>query len=69
MPPFIYRSKAMKKINNLKNVAIIMDFAVSIIASAIQKSNPSVSGMLFGLSALILLVAVVCVVIELVKKK
>ena len=59
----------MKKINNLKNVAIIMDFAVSIIASAIQKSNPSVSGMLFGLSALILLVAVVCVVIELVKKK
>lgn len=69
MPPFIYRSKAMKKINNLKNVAIIMDFVVSIIASAIQKSNPSVSGMLFGLSALILLVAVVCVVIELVKKK
>lgn len=69
MPPFIYRSKAMKKINNLKNVAIIMDFVVSIIASAIQKSNPSVSGMLFGLSALILLVAVVCVVIELVKQK
>lgn len=59
----------MKKVNDVKNIAIVLDFVVSIIASAIQKSNPSVSGMLFGLSAVILLVAVVCVVIELVKKK
>ena len=54
-------------LNTIKNVAIILDFVVSIIASAIQKSNPSVSGMLFGLSAVILLVAVVCVVVEWVK--
>ncbi|MBO6119208.1 MAG: hypothetical protein J6P02_01940 [Lachnospiraceae bacterium] len=59
----------MKKVNDVKNIAIVLDFVVSIIASAIQKSNQSVSGMLFGLSAVILLVAVVCVVIELVKKK
>ena len=54
-------------LNTIKNVAIILDFVVSIIASAIQKSNRSVSGMLFGLSAVILLVAVVCVVVEWVK--
>ena len=59
----------MKKINNVKNIAILLDFAVSIIASAIQKTNPNLSGMLFGLSAVILLVAVICVIVELVKNK
>ena len=59
----------MKKINNVKNTAILLDFAVSIIASAIQKTNPNLSGMLFGLSAVILLVAVICVIVELVKNK
>lgn len=58
----------MKTINNIKNIAILFDFVVSIVASAIQKSNPSLSGMLFGLSAVILLVAVICVIIELIKR-
>ena len=57
----------MKTINNIKNIAILLDFVVSIVASAIQKSNPRLSGMLFGLSAVILLVAVICVIIELIK--
>lgn len=59
----------MKNINSVKNIAILLDFVVSIIASAIQKTNPDLSGMLFGLSAVILLVAVICVIVELVKKK
>ena len=58
----------MKTINNIKNIAILLDFVVSIVASAIQKSNPRLSGMLFGLSAVILLVAVICVIIELIKR-
>lgn len=58
----------MKTINNIKNIAILLDFVASIVASAIQKSNPSLSGMLFGLSAVILLVAVICVIIELIKR-
>lgn len=59
----------MKNINSVKNIAILLDFVVSIIASAIQKTNPNLSGMLFGLSAVILLVAVICVIVELVKNK
>lgn len=59
----------MKKVNSVKNIAILLDFVVSIIASAIQKTNPNLSGMLFGLSAVILLVAVICVIVELVKNK
>lgn len=58
----------MKRINSVKNVAIILDFVVSMIASMIQKSNPSLSNALFGASAVILLIAVVCVAIELVIK-
>ena len=58
----------MKKVNSIKNFAILLDFAISIVASAIQKSQPALSGMLFGLSALVLLVAVVCVLIEMFKK-
>ena len=54
-------------VNKIKNIAIILDFAVSIIASSLQNSNPQLSGMLFGASAVILLVAVICVIIELVK--
>lgn len=57
----------MEKLNLVKNIAIIADFIVSIIASVIKDSNPSLSGMLFGITAVILLVAVVCVVIEWVK--
>ena len=56
-------------VNKIKNIAIILDFAVSIIASSLQNSNPQLSGMLFGASAVILLVAVICVIIELIKKK
>lgn len=58
----------MKRINSIKNVAIILDFVVSMIASMIQKTNASLSGALFGASAVILLIAVVCVIIELVIK-
>ncbi len=57
----------MEKLNLVKNIAIIADFIVSIIASAIQNSNPSLSGVLFMVTAVILFVAVVCVVIEWVK--
>lgn len=57
----------MKKINNVKNIAIILDFVVSIIASSLQQSNPKLSSSLFGVSAIILIVAVICVVVEVVK--
>lgn len=59
----------MKNINSIKNCAIILDFIVSGIAAGIQKTNPALSGTLFGASAVILFVAVVCVVIEFVRKK
>ena len=57
----------MKTINMIKNVAIILDFAVSIIAASIQKVNTTLSESLFGLSAIILLIAVICVFLELIK--
>ncbi len=57
----------MNKVNCVKNIAIIADFIVSIVASALQNSKPSLSGILFGASAVILFVAVVCVVIEWIK--
>ncbi len=59
----------MKRINTIKNVAIILDFVVSGIAAGIQKSNPSLSGTLFGASAVILFVAVVCVIVEFVESR
>ena len=59
----------MKRINTIKNVAIILDFVVSGIAAGIQKSNPSLSGTLFGASAVILFVAVVCVIVEFIKSR
>lgn len=59
----------MKNINSIKNCAIILDFIVSGIAAGIQKTNPALSGTLFGASAVILFVAVVCVVTEFVRKK
>ena len=59
----------MKRINTIKNIAIILDFVVSGIAAGIQKSNPSLSGTLFGASAVILLVAVVCVIVEFIKSR
>ena len=59
----------MSKISLIKNVAIIADFIISIIASVIKKSMPEVSNMLFGISAIVLIVAVICVIIELVNRK
>lgn len=59
----------MKNTNTIKNWAIILDFIVSGIAASMQQSNPVLSGTLFGVSAIILFVAVVCVVIEFVKKQ
>lgn len=58
----------MKKINLVKNIAIIVDFVISGIATSIQNSNQALSGLLFGASAIILFVAVVCVVLELILK-
>ena len=54
-------------INLIKNVAIILDFLVSILASMMAGSNPGLSGSLFGLSAVILFIAVICVVVEVVQ--
>ena len=59
----------MMDVNLIKNIAIILDFIVSISASAIQGSNPVMSGALFGLSAIILFIAVICVIVELLMKK
>lgn len=59
----------MKNVNTIKNIAIILDFVVSLIASMIQSTNPTLSGILFLLSAIILFVAVICVIIEFIKKK
>ena len=56
----------MSKIGVIKNVAIIADFIISIIASVIKNSMPEVSNMLFGISAIVLIVAVICVIIEFV---
>ena len=55
--------------NLIKNAAIILDFIVSIIAAMMQASNPGMSGMLFGLSAVILFVAVICVIVEVIQNR
>ena len=57
------------KINTIKNIAILLDFLISMVASMIQKSNSSLSGILFGISAIILFIAVICVIIEIIKTK
>ncbi|MBO7510216.1 MAG: hypothetical protein J6T35_03445 [Bacteroidales bacterium] len=59
----------MKRINLIKDCAIVADFIVSGIASALQGTNPSISGVLFGVSAVLLFVALVCVIVGWVKKK
>ena len=59
----------MKNINSIKNCAIVLDFIVSGVAASMQQTNPALSGTLFGLSAVILFVAVVCVVVEFIKSK
>lgn len=59
----------MKTVNKIKDIAIIVDLIISIIASSIQASNPQLSGVLFGLSAIVLIVAAVCVIIGFIKKK
>ena len=59
----------MSKTGLIKNVAIIVDFIISIIASAIKGTMPELSNMLFGASAVVLIVAVVCVVVEIVNWK
>ena len=56
-------------INLIKNAAIILDFLVSIFAAMMQVSNPGLSGMLFGLSAVILFVAVICVIVEVIQNR
>ena len=57
------------KINTIKNIAILLDFLISMVASMIQKSNSSLSGILFGIYAIILFIAVICVIIEIIKTK
>ncbi len=54
-------------INLIKNVAIIFDFIVSIIAAMMQGSNLELAAMLFGLSAVILFIAVICVIVEVIQ--
>lgn len=61
--------KCMSEVNLIKNVAIIVDFLLSIIASAIKVSMPDISNMLFGASAVILVIAVICVIIEFINLK
>ena len=56
----------MSKIGLIKNVAIIADFIISIIASVIKKSMPEASNILFGISAIVLIIAVICIIIEFV---
>ena len=53
-------------LNLIKNIAIIVDFIISFVAAAIQELNPGVSKVLFGASAIVLLVAVICVIIEVI---
>ena len=59
----------MSKTGLIKNVAIILDFIISLVASVIKTSMPELSNMLFGASAVVLIVAVVCVVVEIVNCK
>ena len=59
----------MSKVVLIKNIAIILDFVISIVASAIKSSMPEMSNNLFGASAIVLIVAVVCVFIEIVNWK
>lgn len=59
----------MPKVNLIKNIAIILDFIISIVASAIKTSMPELSNALFGISALVLIIAVICVIIEFVNWK
>ena len=56
-------------VNIIKNIAIIVDFVVSFVAAAIKDINPVLSNALFGASAIILLVAVICVVIDIIKSR
>lgn len=59
----------LSKIDFIKNIAIILDFIISIIASAIKTSMPELSNTLFGISAIVLIVAVICVIVEIVNWK
>jgi len=59
----------MSKVVLIKNIAIILDFIISIIASSIKNSMPEMSNNLFGVSAIVLIVAVICVFIEIVNWK
>lgn len=56
----------MSKIDLIKNTAIILDFVISIVASVITTSMPEISNILFSISAVVLIIAVICVLIEIV---
>ena len=56
----------MNKNNLVKNVVILLDFIVSIVASAIKDMLPGMSNILFMISAVILFIAVVCVIVDFV---
>ena len=56
----------MSKVNLIKNMAILLDFIVSIVASIIRDLSPGVSNVLFIVSAVILFIAVVCVIVDFV---
>jgi hypothetical protein len=59
----------MDKTNLVKDIAIIADFIISIVASSVKNSNPTLSDTLFAISGVVLTIAVICVLIEFFKKK
>ena len=56
-------------VNLIKNIAIIVDFVISMIGGIIQKSAPEVSGVLINIGIVALVVALVCVIIDFCTKK
>lgn len=59
----------MSKVNFIKNIAILIDFVISVVAGGLQNIFPPISSLLFGISAVVLLVAVICVIIDMVTCK
>ena len=53
----------------LKNIAIVIDFVISLIGFAIQSSNFNLASKFFTIGAIALFVAFLCVLIELFTKK
>ena len=59
----------MSRNNLIKNVAILLDFVISVIASCVSNFAQKISNSLYIASAVILFIAVVCVVVDFVLAK